>query len=418
MTHLLLTYCALRFGRSGSLPSACVAKKQRNMHAATLNNLLVVTVLLAAVSSLRLSRDGTQRSKMGNQEGLEPRSSYQKTRAEFFEVAKWSGLLLAGAGAGAGVLGRPRVVVASDALAFPPDCSDSVSVLKGPMGREVCIIGTAHISEESAEVVRRTVRSLKPDTVMIELDEKRMSRVVDSSTGREVSLEERGFILPMSSSSASQPSPSSVTSVSPKASNPGPVPGFMAMVGKTVQSIAGNALKKGLGQFYDSVEKLGFSAGKEFIVAVDEAKTLNARVLLGDQDVDLTLKNLASALARSDADKFLSLVEKLDDAERELGIEIPQGGGGADDAMTKAAMSSLVEKLKTRKALDKIMGTLRSEAPAIYQAMIGDRDSYMAASIATQTDSKRMVAVCGMAHMAGIERNLASRGFIVAERKC
>ena len=194
----------------------------------------------------------------------------------------------------------------------------------------------------------------------------------------------------------------------------------MAMVGKTVQSIAGNALKKGLGQFYDSVERLGFSAGKEFIVAVDEAKALNARVLLGDQDVDLTLQNLASALSyyASDADKFLSLVEKLDDAERELGIEIPQGGGGADDAMTKAAMSSLVEKLKTRKALDKIMGTLRSEAPAIYQAMIGDRDSYMAASIATQTDSKRMVAVCGMDHMAGIERNLAARGFIVAERKC
>ena len=290
-------------------------------------------------------------------------------------------------------------------------------------------------------MVRRTITTLQPDTVMIELDKKRMARVIDSKTGRELTLEERGFILPQqamqqlvtsapmdgvqapvvsSSSGATQPS---IPVTSSSAVRSGPVNGFMALVGRTVQSIAGNALKKGLGQFYDSVEKLGFTAGKEFIVATEEAKRLNARVLLGDQDVDITLQNLVSALSlyANDADKFLSLVEKLDDAERELGIELPQGGSGAgaaDDAMTKAAMSSFIEKLKTRRALDKIMGTLRAEAPAIYQAMIGDRDAYMAASIAGQSDSRRLVAVCGMAHLQGIETNLVARGFAIAERKC
>ena len=117
----------------------------------------------------------------------------------------------------------------------------------------------------------------------------------------------------------------------------------------------------------------------------------------------------------NDADKFLTLVEKLDDVERELGIELPQN---TDDSTSKAALASMVEKLKTRQALDKIMGILKAEAPSIYQAMIGDRDAYMAASIANQADSQVLVAVCGMAHLQGIERNLSARGFRLTERKC
>ena len=82
-------------------------------------------------------------------------------------------------------------------------------------------------------------------------------------------------------------------------------------------------------------------------------------------------------------------------------------------------LSSIIHSPReTRQALDKIMGILRAEAPSIYQAMIGDRDAYMAASIANQADSQLLVAVCGMAHLQGIERNLSARGFRLAERKC
>lgn len=357
-----------------------------------------------------------------------PSSSYEDVRGELSAWVK-RGFVLAGL-----TTALPRRSLAAD-LAFPPDCSDSVSILRGPAGREVCLIGTAHISEESAEVVRRTIKSLKPDVVMIELDKKRMARVVDQQ-GREVSLEERGFMEPRMAiaapippaeggvttpvvSSSDSATPSIPVPATPQAKDPrgGPVNGFLAVVGRAVQSIAGNALKKGLGQFYDSVEKLGFTAGKEFIVACEEAKKLKAPVLLGDQDVDITLGNLASALSlyANDADKFLTLVEKLDDVERELGIELPQN---TDDSTSKAALASMVEKLKTRQALDKIMGILKAEAPSIYQAMIGDRDAYMAASIANQADSQVLVAVCGMAHLQGIERNLSARGFRLTERKC
>ena len=77
-----------------------------------------------------------------------------------------------------------------------------------------------------------------------------------------------------------------------------------------------------------------------------------------------------------------------------------------------------MHKLKTRRALDLVMGTLQKEAPLIYQAMIGDRDAYMANSITGQANSRVMVAVVGMAHLSGIERNLATKGFSVVSRKC
>ena len=39
------------------------------------------------------------------------------------------------------------------------ECSDSIVVFKGP--KDIILIGTAHISEESANLVRRIVRTIR-----------------------------------------------------------------------------------------------------------------------------------------------------------------------------------------------------------------------------------------------------------------
>ena len=115
---------------------------------------------------------------------------------------------------GVSLLGRKREAFASDSLSFPKDCSDSVVVLRGPNNREVVIIGTAHISEESVEVVKRTINSVNPDVVMIELDVKRLGRVVEESpdgknrvlseTESARRMMEKGFILPSGAATALQ----------------------------------------------------------------------------------------------------------------------------------------------------------------------------------------------------------------------
>ena len=67
--------------------------------------------------------------------------------------------------------------------------------------------------------------------------------------------------------------------------------------------LAGAALGKALGSFYKNVEKLGFTAGGEFQAAVDEGMKIGAKILLGDQDVDITLQRLAAAISSTSPEK-------------------------------------------------------------------------------------------------------------------
>lgn len=46
-----------------------------------------------------------------------------------------------------------------------PECSDSVTIFRNTGGKQIIMIGTAHISEESANLVRRTIKTVKPDVV-------------------------------------------------------------------------------------------------------------------------------------------------------------------------------------------------------------------------------------------------------------
>jgi len=54
-------------------------------------------------------------------------------------------------------------------------CDDAISELRNDAtGQVIYLIGTAHVSELSARLVEETIRAKKPDTVMIELDKKRV----------------------------------------------------------------------------------------------------------------------------------------------------------------------------------------------------------------------------------------------------
>ena len=85
--------------------------------------------------------------------------------------------------------------------------------------------------------------------------------------------------------------------------------------------------------------------------------------------------------------------------------------------------------MKERAVVGKVVGLLREEVPLAYEAMIGERDEYMANSIlgaveagppppgAGLTASSNpkgglaMVGVVGIAHMDGIERRLQAKGW-------
>ena len=100
---------------------------------------------------------------------------------------------------------------------------------------------------------------------------------------------------------------------------------------------------------------------------MEEAKRCNATVLLGDQDVDVTLQRLAAALSQVDSKQLNILLDKLSEVEKELGLSLPN----EFDIANKEEISTFVEQMKQKRSVNKLLSVIKMEVPAIYNALIG-----------------------------------------------
>ena len=55
-------------------------------------------------------------------------------------------------------------------------------------GKEIILIGTAHVSKKSAELVQHTVHEQKPDTVCVELCQTRLTSIKDADKWRNMDI--------------------------------------------------------------------------------------------------------------------------------------------------------------------------------------------------------------------------------------
>ena len=243
-------------------------------------------------------------------------------------------------------------------------------------------MGSAHISSLSASLASNLVTSSQPDAVFVELDAKRV----------------RNFRAPQSSVALfaeSRVAGSEAAASGPRFPN--------------LTAVLGNLLGRAISSMYKSLDSSGFASGSEFTAAILAASELPvpARIILGDRDVDVTLRRLADAIRRTDL-KAVDMDALDASVSSGLGVPLPPAGGGD---LNKEDLTALVETLKTRENVDALMSTLRSSAPLIYAAMVEERDAYMAEGIDGEEGSKRMVCVVGVAHLRGIEEGLVKRGW-------
>lgn len=285
--------------------------------------LLAVFILLLELA-VGLNRNGLKSSRIFVPKAVNcdnmPVTSSGLAKENFARIAKFVGSTVV-----LGGLLRSNSARATDSsdLFANVECSDSIILLEQPnTKRKVILIGTAHISDESVKLVRRVIGSTRPDTVMIELDTKRIGRATD-----DVNLEDLGFITPTFDDA-------SATAVGATAEIAGSRDGgrksivqstlrkVVAPIQNAVQGLAGALLGKALGQFYNSVEKLGFTAGGEFRAAVEEGRKLGAKILLGDRNVDITLQRLAAAVSAVDPTKLAAVADRLSVLEDEMGLSL------------------------------------------------------------------------------------------------
>jgi pheromone shutdown-related protein TraB len=214
-------------------------------------------------------------------------------------------------------------------------------------GKEIILIGTAHISQESVDTVRRVIAEETPDTVCIELDEQRHQALKDPNRWQSLNL----------------------IQVIRKGQAP-----FLLV------NLALASFQKRMGL------QTGVKPGAELAAAAEIAEAQGIEVCLVDREIRTTLlrawrktgfwkkMNLMATLIAS-----LFENQKLDEAE--------------------------LARLRQTDTLSAMLEEMAEVLPSVKTILVDERDIYMAHHIRNAPGS-RIVAVVGAAHLPGIGHHL------------
>jgi len=152
-------------------------------------------------------------------------------------------------------------------------CDPTVSIMERG-SRKLYLLGTAHISAESAQLAGLLVRQVRPNAVFVELDAKRIGRISPSKEDNSNNKTNDSASIASSSTSESstnsgdtnsnmQDSPMSSPQVEKSIRSSAPVKtnpfNLKARIMQAGQALVGDSIKK----LYQKLESQGFSAGEE-----------------------------------------------------------------------------------------------------------------------------------------------------------
>ncbi len=221
---------------------------------------------------------------------------------------------------------------------------DDVAVIRHD-DKIILLVGTAHISRQSADLVERIIEEERPDTVCIELDEKRYAAL--SRRRRWENLDLKQVIRNKQLSTL------------------------------LVNLVLASYQKKLGGQ-------LGTMPGTELLAAARTAEEHGIRVELCDRDVRVTLRRAWHATSWFKkgyllATLFASLFDTTELDEEKLA------------------------ELRKKDVLSELMEEMGESLPDTKRVLIDERDIYMAEKIKS-APGRHLVAVVGAGHMQGIMR--------------
>tara|TARA_B100001750_G_scaffold246650_2_gene269704 strand:- start:137 stop:1300 length:1164 start_codon:yes stop_codon:yes gene_type:complete len=208
------------------------------------------------------------------------------------------------------------------------------------------IIGTAHISRKSADVVRQHIDDWKPDVVAVELDEGRLSALRNPE-----SFDEEALSKVIKS-------------------------GRTALV--LFQSLlAVEQRKMGI--------EVGEQVGVDLLAAIESAEEANIPVELVDRDIQITLKRAWKRMKFFE--KWRVLYSLLGDEPDEEDIDV----------------ESL---LRDGDLITQLMDELRQSAPGAGSVLVDERDDYLSRSIDELRGKGKVLAIIGAGHLDGVSTRL------------
>ncbi len=215
--------------------------------------------------------------------------------------------------------------------------------------RTIYLVGTAHVSQQSVDDVRRTVEAVQPDTICVELCPARYQSLSDPEAWRRMDI----YRVIRQGKAA-----------------------FLLM------QLVLQAMYRRIG------DRIGVQPGAEMLAAIDLAQSQGAHLVLADRDVQTTLKRVWGGMGWWTKMRFFG----------HLVLSIFN-----DEEVDVAA----VEGLKEVDALTAAMAELAEGFPAIKVRLVDERDRYLAEKI-RQAPGERIVAVVGAGHVPGIMASIGS----------
>lgn len=215
-------------------------------------------------------------------------------------------------------------------------------------GKEIVLVGTAHVSRDSVETVRKVIAEEAPDTVCVELDEQRHQALRDEHRWQSLNLIQ--------------------------VIRRGQMPFLLA-------SLALASFQKRMGL------KTGVKPGAELAAAAALAEERGCEVRLVDREIRTTLLR---AWRKTGFWKRLNLMAAL------------TAGLFEDQKLDEAELARL-RQTDTLSAMLEEMGTM---LPSVKTILVDERDEYMAYHI-RRAPGPKVVAIVGAAHVPGLLRRLA-----------
>jgi pheromone shutdown-related protein TraB len=209
--------------------------------------------------------------------------------------------------------------------------------------RKFTLIGTAHISQKSADEVEEVIRQERPGRICIEIDAVRFKSMTEGQSWKNLNIaqiirQRRGFLL--------------------------------------LANLVLSSFQRRMG------ENLGAQQGGEMKRAVEIADELGIPYTFADREVQVTLRR---AWAKSSFWNKMKLLASL------IGSVISK------EELTEEEL----EKLKQRSALEDMLAELSKILPSVKEVLIDERDRYLAAKM-FDTAEDTVVAVVGAGHVPGI----------------
>ena len=225
----------------------------------------------------------------------------------------------------------------------------------------IILVGTAHISKDSVEEVKKVIKKYKPDIVAVELCKRRHEALTKKDQ-----WENTPITALLKSNNA------------------------YLMLAQTFLS----SIQRRLGKEY------GVEPGSEMIAALNEAKKHNLNVALIDRDISITLKR---------AWKKMGIREKF-----RLTWEFLKAILGYDEEELEKLD---LKELMNQDVISSMMEEFGKMAPSASTVLIHERDEYIAKKILDESKKGKVVAVVGAGHIKGIKKHLETKKFDVDLKK-